>query len=302
MIDTICFFNFFHNGDLFATREFISSLANQLGDKFKYQYSHLRNFKVLKDLNFEHIPLLLNKNIIPQHSRYKFFQKENILYINTWIGAYMKGQSIDNVYFAEGVNWIEYHKIWKYIYNILNQNLNLQLIFHDDIINYIPKINYEIYKIDNVNKFIKSDEGKKKIIISNNEVLSGQSFNAFNYDDLVEYVAENKKDYTIIATKKYETNYKNIIFTDDIINSNDGCDLNEISYLSTFCDVLIGRNSGPFCFMNIKENLNNVNKKIISLGKIPEDNFLYNLKTNANWGFFNDEYMNKVKEFVNGHL
>jgi hypothetical protein len=34
--------------------------------------------------------------------------------------------------------------------------------------------------------------------------------------------------------------------------------LNEISYFSTFCDILIGRGSGPFSFCEVKENLDKI--------------------------------------------
>ena len=44
----------------------------------------------------------------------------------------------------------------------------------------------------------------------------------------------------------------------------DNNDLNEISYLSTFCDVIIGKESGPFAFCTIKDNLMNENKTFIN--------------------------------------
>ena len=39
----------------------------------------------------------------------------------------------------------------------------------------------------------------------------------------------------------------------------------EISYISTFCDVIIGRASGPHCFTHTKENLLNTKKTFISI-------------------------------------
>ena len=38
-----------------------------------------------------------------------------------------------------------------------------------------------------------------------------------------------------------------------------------ISFISTKCDIIIGRASGPFCYCHVKENLLDKNKTFISL-------------------------------------
>jgi hypothetical protein len=65
-------------------------------------------------------------------------------------------------------------------------------------------------------------------------------------------------------------NKDNIKYTKDIINIRDN-DLNEISYISTFCDIIIGRGSGPYCFSTIKSNLLNKNKIFIGFTNLIED-------------------------------
>jgi hypothetical protein len=52
----------------------------------------------------------------------------------------------------------------------------------------------------------------------------------------------------------------------DIIQQ-EGCDLNEISYLSTFCNMIIGRGSGPQTFSITKRNLNDPDKIFVFLTK-----------------------------------
>jgi hypothetical protein len=59
-------------------------------------------------------------------------------------------------------------------------------------------------------------------------------------------------------------NYEDNIYPTDIITLRDDFDLPEISYLSTFCSTLIGRNSGPHVFTQVKSNVMDENKKLLS--------------------------------------
>ena len=52
--------------------------------------------------------------------------------------------------------------------------------------------------------------------------------------------------------------------TEYITKAQDKFDLNEISYLSLFCDTIIGRASGPYVFTQVKENLYNPNKTFLA--------------------------------------
>ena len=55
-----------------------------------------------------------------------------------------------------------------------------------------------------------------------------------------------------------------IVYTSKFIKTEDGFDLNEISYLSLFTDTIIGRCSGPHVFAQVLDNWMNPNKKSIS--------------------------------------
>jgi hypothetical protein len=55
-----------------------------------------------------------------------------------------------------------------------------------------------------------------------------------------------------------------VFFTDDITNRNGRCDVMAISYLSTFCDVIVGRCSGAQMVCETKENWMNPNKTLLS--------------------------------------
>jgi hypothetical protein len=48
------------------------------------------------------------------------------------------------------------------------------------------------------------------------------------------------------------------------MNATGGFNLNELSFLSTKCDIVVGRGSGPYIFFQTKDNLFNRHKSIIS--------------------------------------
>jgi hypothetical protein len=77
-----------------------------------------------------------------------------------------------------------------------------------------------------------------------------------------------------------------------------GGDLNEISWVASQCDYLIGRNSGPFCFMNTKNILNDSSKNIISIGNNEKDSFVYNVPTKSNYNFIHDQDVLNVLDIV----
>jgi len=107
-------------------------------------------------------------------------------------------------------------------------------------------------------------ERKKVILICNNDTKSGQSVN-FKFDDIVLNLANNFKkfNYLFIVSNDIGIENENVIPASSIIKDKEN-ELLKIGYLSTFCDVIIGRASGPFCFTHVKQNLMSENKKYIS--------------------------------------
>jgi hypothetical protein len=133
------------------------------------------------------------------------------------------------------------------IYNQLNIEIN-------PIEYYIPSVDFQKVQTLDIDNFINID--KKYILICNNAVSSGQSKN-FNFDPIIDYLSTTYPDLMFIITNNTNLTKNNIFnFSNIVINNN----LLEISYISTKCDVIIGRASGPFCFTHINENIKNPNK------------------------------------------
>lgn len=290
MLTNICFFNHYHRGDLFTHKEFIRQIKQETNIKlFYYHYNHP---KVNKDLE---IPIVKVDGI---NNNKQFYLTKDSLLINTWIGAYPE---IFNKY--EGVNLQSLTDSWAIIFSEINKHFNTKLNLKEFTEDYLPEIDFSFFDVSKVDDFINLTSDKKKVLICNGLPMSNQSFSS-DLKDEIEYFAKKYQDIIFICTKNFNTNTKNIYFTDDIIQDTEEyylsapwhdrplntCDLNEISYLSNFCSILIGKNSGPFVFCETKKNLMDVNKTIISFSKGPKESMSnlvhlkckYILETNHN--------------------
>lgn len=268
----ICFFNCGHSGDILFSIPFIKDICEQLN--IPCFYHHRCHPKISQNL-----PTKLTQ-ISPPNYDSKFIDTEKIFFVNTWLHPYSQDKNF------VGVNIESLYYLYNNICDTLNQkfNTNINLKSRES---YFPSLDFDHLKRDNVDKFIKSDTNKK-VLFCNGLCLSGQTCYNDDLSELIERLSKKYRDITFIATKKFDTKINNIVFTDDI-NQIVGCDLNEIGYLSTFCDLIIGRNSGPFAYSFLKENFNNQNKIIYGFGRDVTDCFNYDIKMKSKFIFDNSE-------------
>lgn len=245
MLDKIIFYNFWHCGDIHVSRSLVKFVSDNIPAK-EYYYYHPNNSKLIKDNpKVVHI-----KENLPENFKWKGWFKENeILYCNTWYNAYNQQE-------FQGCTIQTLFKIFK---RGLKETIDYDL--PGEPIDYLPEIKYEYYPIENIIKFLNENNhvNTGKVLISNCDVLSGQ-FHNFDFNPIIHYLSEKFKDIIFIITNRNGQNVikDNVYYAGDITKTE--CDLNEISYLSTFCDILIGRNSGPHTFCFTKENLMNKDK------------------------------------------
>lgn len=240
----LIFHNNLHRGDCFYSRSFVKDIINKINAE-NYIYYTNYNFDVFKDLNIEHRN---DKKLINQLQETDTIIDSNNIYINTWIGQSKA------VFLTDGCSLKSNYNMYKVIYDKLNIRI-------DNIENYIPEVDFNYVEKDNIDIFITKYKNNKKILISNGNTLSGQSIN-FDFNPIILYLSSIYTDVIFLLTDNtYRINKDNIFYTSDIINLNS--DMLEISYLSLFCDIIIGRASGPYCFSHIKENMNNPNKTYI---------------------------------------
>lgn len=182
---------------------------------------------------------------------------ENDLYINTWIGA----KSARYFPLIKKYGWLlsNHTMFYELIKNLNEQGIKCEQLSKPE--DYIPTINYKFYQIEEINKFVKTNQ--IKVLICNGKVgVRWAEF--FDFDDLIERLSKHYNNLLFFHTAPSAIKRDNLIYTTDFIMANNG-DLNEISYLSTFCKIIIGRGSGPFCFSEVKANYFDPQKRFIGI-------------------------------------
>lgn len=247
MRDKIILYNHFHNGDIFFSRAIINVLTNY----FDIDYYHNLPKPLLSDIdNLNEI------NGIPSDFPIHYSLPSQKI-INTWIGQ-------ENMVFLNQVNQGCSFENYIVLCNKLLNSYGIRINDYD-YESILPNINFE--KLTNItelkktiNEFLKIF--KKIVLISNGNVNSAQALN-FDFTEMLKNISQENPDILFITTQKtLLTDEKNIIDSFSITKKMP--DLLDISFISTKCDIIIGRASGPFCFSQNRENLLNPDKKFIS--------------------------------------
>jgi len=258
----VIFYNHFHNGDLHYSRGFVNYSASEILKQIpnaEFEYRHAQKPDTVSDIpNVKEISQ--PDNIGPpcdDPSQVFIHFTGNELYINTWI-------CVEGCRYWNGTCMRQEIIKWCDAFKSMEEHLNISMPPPTDWITCIPKINYEKYKIDNVDAHMEATNGKyqKRFFVSNGPIYSNQAPDV-DFDQIISNIANDNPQCLFYMTQKLgEINIPNVVYTEDIIKK-DGCDLNENSYLSTFCDVLVGRTSGPSSFAGCYENLMDENKTMI---------------------------------------
>jgi len=249
MYKKVSFYNHFGAGDIFESRKFVKAWMDIVPAE-KYTYAHGKPLNIIKD-----IPELGFEDVIPimDGMRGVLDDGNGTLYVNTWIGR-------DSSYVLPGIGCTV-----EQLYRMHNDLLRVYGLgsLPGSPIDYIPEIDYSFYEVDGVNDFI-VESTREKVLIDNGNVQSCQAEN-FEFSNIIRNVATNNPDIDFITTQLVQSDIENLHFTGYITGGHGSFfDLNEISYLSTYCSTIIGRNSGPHVFTQVKENCMDGSKKMLS--------------------------------------
>jgi hypothetical protein len=248
-----------------------------------FYYAHYWGEYLLKDLNLTYISLDEIPKIQQNNEHASNFVKDDIVYINTWIGKYASEVTPG---YCECTLHTLYSLVYPKVFAFLSKNFNINLELKD-ISEYLGcEVDFSVFNIDSVNKFIEEEQGRK-ILFCNGPSLSNQCSYDGDLQEVIENVSRQYSDVCFITTQNIQSSFKNIKYSGDIIG-NQSQDLYEISYLSKFCDLIIGRYSGPFIWTNaIKDNIFNENKKFLCFGDKATDCHPYNMKFDSEFVFEN---------------
>lgn len=287
----IVFFNHYHRGDLLTHKEFVRQLKEELSD-VEFEYLHFNHPKLTRDLD---IPKVGDPSHLDPKS--PFYQDEGVLYVNTWIGCHWD-------LFCEhgGINMNSLYYSWEKVLETVNAFFGTEIKLREEKESYLPSIDFSRFNVSSIDEFLGFVGDKKKVLICNGVPKSGQSFNS-NMEEFLVPLAEKYPDVYFICTEKFATSVPNLVFTDDIIMDTDveekrapwedrefnNCDLQEISYLSEKCNLIVGKNSGPYVFCETKNNYMNSDKKFLSfnvswgIGKAPTETMSNGLALKAKY-------------------
>ena len=247
MFNQVIFYNHFGSGDVFESREFVKAWMKIVPSN-SYHYAHSKNERILLD-----IPNL-NFKSITHHMRTMSSVMDDSngnLYVNTWIGR-------DGKYVLPGIGCTV-----EKLFQMHNDMLSGYGQLPGSPIDYIPDIDYSKYNIGNVKKFMKKHP-EEKIFIDNGIVQSNQAMN-FPFHNIIYRIASSNKDKCFIVSQALPLEVDNVFPASYVIKSDGwGFDLNELSYISTHCSTLIGRNSGPHVYSQVKKNVMDSGKKLLS--------------------------------------
>lgn len=294
----LSFIQHYHNGDLFTCKGFLDHIRHEL-PLADLEIFHFNHPKVLGDM---YIAYRGHPTNFEPQTRFNLVNASH-LYINTW--AFCYGE-----YWKDGLNLDTLMGTWGHIFETINDKLGTDIKLKNKEF-YIPSINFSHFDVSSIDKFLSEHIGKK-VLICNGKAMSGQSFKS-DMADVINALADSHPTTSFICTQKIDPKKSNIFFTDDIIVSDSvhmsnapdwyksgRCDLNEISYLSESCNLVVGKNSGPFIFCLTQTTLLDSKKTFISFNKRELDTFPLGADIKANY-IYSNEYDNAYK-IINENL
>jgi len=243
MFDNVVFFNWFGNGDVFNNRAFVKELMEKIPAN-KFWFAHGKHPRLLEDIDGLHY-----SKITPRmEGRWRTKVYGNDLYINTWIGLNPR-----HVLPGVGCTLENYHLMYTEILDNLNISFGLNIKLEKSIPEYLPRIDFDKIKefhpkhVERIYNFKDNIWPERIVLISNGNVQSNQAEN-FDMTPAIKLLAYGYEDVAFVLTHRAPICKDNVFFTNDIIRTTTGTDLNEISLLSRFCDTIVGRSSAPYTF------------------------------------------------------
>ena len=245
----VALFNHWHNGDLYLSRGIIKDLMSRLPEK-TFVATHRGAADLLGDidgLGFDRTLLVaLHEQTMSQP--YLVDEPSRTVFVNTWIGQ----QGEDKVH-GPGRGGSTIQLLREILAPGIREAFGLELGSLED---YLPEPRWERFSIGGVDEFVRQDQWKqwqKKVLICNGTIRSDQSAH-FDFSPMIDRLAAAFHDVLFIPTNATGIQRGNVIHSPQIIRKA-GNDLNENGYLSTFCDVIVGRSSGAYTFCLNRTNV-----------------------------------------------
>jgi hypothetical protein len=252
---SLTFFNHYGVGDLYESREFILDWMRLYGvDTATYACRYPAVFEDLPQLHC--IPVQPDMDM-----RRAVEYRGSELRLNTWIGARNASTRPSGDY----VIWPGVGCVVENLYRMHNDYLREARLrpLPRPVVDYIPTIDYSKINKGNVDQFVKDFSDCVLVLLCNGATGSGHAAN-FDFMEMVGKLPPWRKT-VFIFTERGEAKHPSTFFTDDItLRQPGGSDMLAISYLSTFCSVIVGRCSGAQMPCETRQNWEDPSKTLLS--------------------------------------
>lgn len=278
----IMFVNMFHNGDCFIPKGWMQDMISKLPE-IDFFYTHIQNRDILKDLKAEFVePNRIGFAGQLNHTPVMMSPEGDTIAIQTWCGVFREKHCGEIIPPFGHSTFERQHRIYKKICEILRDNTNVIITPSENPIDYIPSVDWSCFELSAANEFLQTVNGKDLILFCNNDVKSGQS-DVGDMTNVINVLCYLYPEKVFLSTKKLNLEIDNLFYTNDIFNK--PFDLNDIGYLSKYCKLIVGKNSGPHIFTQHKENMLDSSKTFFCLGHCEDDNLPYGIDLPAKTKF-----------------
>lgn len=283
----IVFYNQHQNGDIILSRQGVRWIVEHSPKNIDFTYIHNKDPKsVFIHERIKHFKPPMSIHCVDMQNAEHFFKSNGFnseaLWVSSWLGS-IKGTRV--VIDQDGrERYLLPDKNGNYIINQSYEvwdNLETQMMLckqNIDQINAFFALNFSTHKIPypeendllikwnsnppnlEATKHLLNNDFKLRVLICNSDTISQQRPN-FIYE---EFLSDTIKQYPNVAfyftDKKYGLDLPNVFYINDHLEFPN---LNEIEYLSAFCDVIITSLSGPGCMIINDKVMNDPTKTLI---------------------------------------
>jgi|ERR1700722_3843005 len=246
MANRVVFWNNWHNGDVHLSRGFVKQImrkVHSIEPSISFCYAHPNDPMLLSDipnLSYDREPLTF---LDPHQS---LMMKDETVFVNTWYDQQHQRFSREFGILTFDALYVIFNEACRQLFGFMLPECS------DQLSDFFPSIDYRAFDIHHAKEWL-SSHPEKKVLIENGDALSGQAHN-FQMLPIIEQLAKERPNVSFVLSKKEKSILSNVFWTDDIIQKEGKTDLNEISFLSTHCDVIVGKASGVFSFSLVQEN------------------------------------------------
>jgi hypothetical protein len=242
-------------GDLWESREFVKDWMKLLGVS-ECEYA-CRYPAVFQDM-----PEIKTAVVTDEHlMRTGWYRRGGDFFLNCWIGC----RNAETRPSGDFVLWPGTGCCVEHLYRMHNTYLREARLppLPRAIVDYIPTIDYSRINLGRIPEFVKEHEGKRLVLLCNGITGSGHAAN-FDFLEMVQRIPlRSSEDVVFIFTERREP--ADFFYTGDItLRPPGGSDMLAISYLSTFCSVIVGRCSGAQMPCETKANWMDGSKTLLS--------------------------------------